>query len=207
LCTRAPTDLKEKTTLQGGFLFQVSLCLRGSILPMQASRFFSNKLTLVALVVLIGASALFVLLPLFVGSAPAGAGYTLSPNDHISTWQWHGAYLDGAQKESDTKKEIARLRSMFGKGSVSDYELYIGIASQYELLGDGKSAYQYLSGAIAKEPKKGLAYMNMGHLMEELGAFTTAHQAYDEAVRLEPTNQAFTSSQQNFLIHHSGLTK
>ena len=172
---------------------------------MQTSRFFSSKLTLVALVVLIGGGVLFLVLPLLVGSAPAGVGYSVSPNDHISTWQWHGAYLDGAQKQSDTKKEIAHLRGMLGKGSASDYELYIGIASQYELLGDGKSTYQYLSGAIAKEPKKGLAYMNMGHLMEELGAFTTAHRAYDEAVKLEPGNQAFMASQQNFLIHHSGL--
>jgi len=174
---------------------------------MQTSRFFSSKLTLVALIILIGGGVLFLVLPLLVGSAPGGEGYSVSANDHISTWQWYGVYLDSAQKESDTKKEIVRLRGLLGKGSASDYKLYIGIASQYELLGDGKSAYQYLSGAIAKEPKKGLAYMNMGHLMEELGAFTTAHQAYDEAVTLEPGNQAFTMAQQNFLIHHSGLTK
>ncbi len=166
----------------------------------------SNMKTLPALalafVILVG--AVFLVLPIVVGGG--ATGYPIEKTDHIATWSWKGVYLDGAQKQADVTKEISTLKGMLGKKGVSDYDIDVGIASQYELLGDGKSAYQYLSKAIALDPKRGLAYMNMGHLMEEMGAFTTAHKAYDAAVAAEPTNPIYKTSQENFLIHHTQTT-
>lgn len=156
-----------------------------------------------ALVVVLVGGAIFLLLPILVGSGvPGGTGYALAKEDHISSWDWKGVYQDGADKQKSVTAEIGRLKDLISKGGISDYDLYVGLASQYELLGDGKSAYQYLSKAIALDKKRGLAYMNMGHLMEEMGAFATARVAYDAAVAAEPNNQVYASARQNFLVHH-----
>jgi tetratricopeptide (TPR) repeat protein len=160
---------------------------------------------LIALIIVLVGGAIFLILPLIVGpgSGFGGKGYVIEEADHISTWNWDGVYEDGAQKQADVEKEIDHLKGLLGKGSIADYDLYVGIASQYELIGDGKSAYNYLSRAISDEPKRGLAYMNMGHLMEEMGAFTTAHKAYDAAVAAEPNNPVYQTARQEFLIHHT----
>lgn len=160
----------------------------------------------IALIVVLVGGALFLVLPLVVpGGAGIGNGYTISKSDHISSWSWHGAYADGAQKEADTKAEIGRLKGLIGKKTTPDYDLYVGIASEYELLGDGKSAYNYLSKAISVDPKRGIAYMNMGHLMDELGALTTAHAAFDAAVTAEPGSVVYQAARQDFLIHHTTI--
>ena len=165
-----------------------------------------KPLQLAALIVVLVGCAGFLILPIVLGSgAGIGSGYKVAEEDHISSWTWKGVYQDGAQKEADVRDEITKLKALLGKGGVGDYDIYVGIASEYELLGDGKSAYQYLSRAIEKDPKRGLAYMNMGHLMEVMGAFVTAHKAYDAAVAAEPNNPIYQTARQNFLIHHTGV--
>lgn len=187
-------------------MFSIPLPSRGILELMNIPGLTHAKpLTLAALVVVLVGGAAFLILPLILGGGvPGGAGYSVSKDDHISSWTWKGVYKDGAQREADVTKEISHLKDLLGKsGGAKDYDVYVGIATQYELLGDGKAAYQYLSKAITLEPKKGLAYMNMGHLMEEMGAFATAHQAYDAAVLAEPNSPVFKSAQQDFLIHHT----
>jgi tetratricopeptide (TPR) repeat protein len=157
-----------------------------------------KPMTLAAVVIVLVGGAMFLILPLVVGTGVHG--YTLSKADHISSWSWKGVYADGGTKQDTTTQQIASLKAELGKGN--DYNVYVGIASQYELLGDGKNAYVYLSKAIVYDPKQGLAYMNMGHLMEELGAFNTAHMAYDAAVAAEPNNSLYEGARQNFLVHH-----
>ena len=103
--------------------------------------------------------------------------YPLAQSDTIASWSFKGALADRGANETATKSEIVRLKQMLGKGT-NDYELLVGTASQFILLGDGKSAYRYLSKAIETDPEKGLAYFNMGHLMEQLGALATAKSAY-----------------------------
>lgn len=162
---------------------------------------FSRKPTMiVALAVVLFGGAIFLILPFVVGSGTNG--YPIAKTDHISSWNWKGVYADGAEKQSSIEKQIRDLKSKVGTKGTSDYDTYVGISSSYELLGDGKNAYLYLNKAIAVNPKAGLAYMNMGHLMEGLGAFDTAHAAYDAAVQAEPNNPVFAASRQNFLVHH-----
>lgn len=157
-------------------------------------------LALAVVMVLVGAAAFFAL-PLLIGSSKA-VGYPIDPADHISSWSWQGAYADGGAKEDETNKEIASLKGGIGDKGASAYDTYVGIASEYELLGDGKNAYRYLSKAIALKPSRGIAYLNMGHLMEELGALVTARGAYDQAVAAELDNELFRSARSNFLIQH-----
>lgn len=160
--------------------------------------------TLIAVVIVLVGGAAFLILPLVVGKGASQVqGYSVSTKDSITSWSWAGIYKDGGAREAEVKKEIERLTGMLNKGTVADYDLYVGIASQYELLGDGKQAYQYLSKAIELDGKRGLAYMNMGHLMEELGAMTTAQAAYEAAVKAEPTNPVYQSARQNFMIQHT----
>ena len=56
----------------------------------------------------------------------------------------------------------------------------------YVLLGNGTGAYQDYNRAIAIHPKKGLAYTNLAHLMDVLGAYDTAADAYAKATTVEP---------------------
>jgi tetratricopeptide (TPR) repeat protein len=154
----------------------------------------------VALAVVLLGGALLLALPFLIGSGTKG--YPIGTSDHISSWSWKGVYADGADKQASIEKQIKDLKAKVGTKDANEYDIYVGIASQYELLGDGKNAYAYLNKAIAKNPKAGLAYMNMGHLMEGLGAFATAHAAYDAAVAAEPNNLVFQAARQNFLVHH-----
>ena len=78
------------------------------------------------------------------------------------------------------------LTGLLGKGQYDDYDLYDGIANDDVLLGNGKAAYQNYNRAIAIHPKKGLAYTNLAHLMDVLGAYDTAADAYAKATTVEP---------------------
>ena len=164
---------------------------------MQLSAYLRQKpLTSFALAVIVVGGVLFIALPLI---APAHA-YPLAPGDSIVSWNWKGAYQDGGADEQKTQAEIQRLSGQLGNGK--DYELYVGIASEYELLGEGHRVYEYLSRAIAKDGKRGLAYMNMGHLMEILGAFRTARNAFDAAIAAEPGNPLYVSARTDFVARH-----
>lgn len=157
----------------------------------------SNKkvLTYGALALFIGGALALFVLP-FLNGAPAAE---LSGDDAVTEWTWKGPYKDGGALEEQTEREIADLKSELGKKTYPDYQLLVGIAGQYELLGDGKNAYAYLEKAIQEDPKQGLAYINLGHLMESLGAYDTAKEAYDTAVKLEPSNQAYAQARAQFL--------
>lgn len=152
---------------------------------------------IVLVMVLLGA-AFFLILPL----ALRVNSYPLAGGDTVTSWRWNGAYADGATKQRQTGQEIVRLKALLGKNSAKDYEILVGIASQYELLGDGKTAYHYLSQAIAKDHSRGLAYMNMGQLMESLGALETARAAYDAAVKAEPKSGVYISARDSFYARH-----
>lgn len=144
-------------------------------------------------VILLGAAAFFVL-PRVIDPA-----YPLDKTDHISSWEWQGAYQD---QRANVEQTIRDMQNQIGENGQDTYDLYVGIASEYELLGDGKNSYRYLSKAIAKDKKRGIAYLNMGHLMAELGAFETARKAYTEAAKVEPDNPIYQSALQAFLAEH-----
>lgn len=144
-------------------------------------------------------------LGLLLVALTAQGPYPLAPSDTISSWTFAGAYQDGGKNEVAVKSEIVRLKKLLG-GDTQDYEILVGIASQFVLIGDGKSAYLYLSKAIEENPNKGLAYFNLGHLMEQLGAIETARTAYTKAVQVEPENTVYRSYKAVFILAHPAKT-
>lgn len=119
--------------------------------------------------------------------------------DEIASWQFTGPYKDGGVFEGVAKAEITELEKQLGKSDDVDAELYIAIASQYELLGEGKAAYNALNKAIKSNPTNGLAYANLARLMETLGAYETARMAYDKAVEVNPGEPEYQKARAEFI--------
>lgn len=115
----------------------------------------------------------------YVGPFPFNAA------DIISSWTFKGASADSSVLIKQAQDDIVHLAGLIGKGEYDDYDLYNGLGNDYALLGDGKLAYEQYNRAIQIYPKKGLVYMNLAHLMEALGAYRTAADAYAAGVQAE----------------------
>jgi tetratricopeptide (TPR) repeat protein len=101
----------------------------------------------------------------------------------VKNWQLAGSSAGTGR----AREEIKKLEAMIGKGEFSNYELYVSIAAQHEILGDGKKTYEYLEKALQIDnTQTGLAWHNMGRLMERLGAYKNARIALERAVTLQP---------------------
>lgn len=132
--------------------------------------------------------------------------YPLASQDVVSNWNFPSAYASGSEDEKRVQGEIQKLKALLGKGN-SDYEVLVGIASEYELLGEGQKSYLYLSKAISDSPHKALAYFSMGHLLEREGALYSAKGAYSLAVQKEPGNDIYKSYLEKFLAKYSEQAK
>lgn len=129
----------------------------------------------------------------------------LAEGDTIESWEWKGTYKDGAELETRATSEIARLETLFGnpENDPTDYSIYVSLANQYELLGDGRSAYEQLGRAAAIDSEKtGLAWHNLGSLMEKLGALRTARIAFSNAVKAQPHIEQYQIAYLRFLTKH-----
>lgn len=122
--------------------------------------------------------------------------------DVVKAWDFPGIYKDAGEREARAISEIARLKGLLGKGEYTDYTLYVSIAAQYELLGDGEKAYEYLGKVLTIDSEKtGLAWHNMGKLMEKLEAYESARIAFARAIKAEAA-PVYYLSQIDFLEHH-----
>lgn len=112
--------------------------------------------------------------------------FDLVEGEVIPSWNFKGAYTANAQLEAQALATIKKDEGLFGKG-YTDYELYISISNQYNLLGDGAKEYEYLKKALAIDAEySGLAWHNLSVLMQRLGACKTARVAADNAVKAQP---------------------
>ena len=111
---------------------------------------------------------------------------SIAKGDTIASWTFKGAYTDNSDLIAKAEAEITRLSGLLGKGTYPDVSLYVGIANQYELLGDGEQQYDYLGRAIKVGGITGLPWHNLGVLMERLGALETARVAYEKSTRIQP---------------------
>jgi tetratricopeptide (TPR) repeat protein len=138
-------------------------------------------------------------------SLTPSSSFLMSPRDTISSWDMQASHKDGGVLEKSVQDEIRRLNEHLAdnKTEPPDYQLYVGLANQYSLLGDGKRAYDYLQKALSIDSDKtGLALHNMGVLMERLGAFYSARDAYQRAVDAQPHIDSYHAALINFLIAH-----
>ena len=131
-------------------------------------------------------------------SASIGS-FPINPADAIASWNFKGAYTGNGTLISHANADIVHLTGLIGKGQYDDYDLYLGIGNDNDLIGDGKGAYENYNRSISIHPNKGLAYDNLGHLMDELGAYHTAADAYAKAVAVEPSVKQYRDAQLNFL--------
>lgn len=112
--------------------------------------------------------------------------FPINTADTIVSWSFKGAYSGNESLTAQARSDIEHLTNLIGKGQYDDYDLYNGIANNYGMLGEGKTAYQNYNQAIKIHPKKGLAFVNLAHLMNGLGMYHTAADAYTKAVTVEP---------------------
>jgi tetratricopeptide (TPR) repeat protein len=146
---------------------------------------FSRHRTIVLYILLaavaIGASVWYYSTRIYVPAFP------INTADAISSWDFQGAYTGNATLIGKANADISHLSGLLGTGQYDDYDLYNGMANDYGLMGDGKDAYAYYNRSINVHTDKGLAYVNLAHLLESLGAYHTAADAYARAVSAEPT--------------------
>ncbi len=125
----------------------------------------------------------------------------IDPRDSITSWNFQGAYSSATlapQKET----EIASFKAKLGKGQYPDYQILLAIGEDYELMGDGKDAYNYYGkSAEASSTQAALAFNNIGALMERLGAVNTAQEAYSKAVALNPQTELYQLAYLEFLTN------
>ncbi|MFA6502970.1 MAG: hypothetical protein WCT45_01800 [Candidatus Paceibacterota bacterium] len=111
--------------------------------------------------------------------------FPVNTADTISSWVFKGQYADSAVLMKQATDDNTHLSGLIGKGQYDDYDLYNGLGNNYSMLGEGKLAYENYNRAFSIHPDKGLGYVNLAHLMEALGAYHTAADAYTKAVRVE----------------------
>lgn len=126
----------------------------------------------------------------------------ISEEDTIASWTFDGPLKDGGEREEKVLSHIKELKQALG--GADDYQLYASIALEYEHLGEGKRAYEYYSRAIAEDTEEttGLAWHNMGILMEKLGAYHTARIAHEKAVQIQPNIASSHLSRIELMIYH-----
>ncbi len=116
--------------------------------------------------------------------------FPLVAGEAIISWNFNGVYTGDIEYEARVNEEIKRLKGLLGEGIFTDYELYISIANQYELLGDGKKEYKYLQKALEIDSVgTGIAWHNLGKLLTRLGALESARVAYDNMVAVQGSLQ------------------
>lgn len=128
--------------------------------------------------------------------------FSLSAGDSISSWNFRGAYTDNPELTAKAQSEISRLIGLLVTATSSEMILSVGVANQYELLGDGKNQYDYLGRAIQADPGNGLPWHNLGVLMERLGAMNTARVAHERSTLLNPQLAVYHFAYIEFLIQN-----
>ncbi|MCX6788208.1 MAG: hypothetical protein NT108_03550 [Candidatus Kaiserbacteria bacterium] len=136
-----------------------------------------------------------------VSVAPKSSLVTFPINsaDTIISWSFKGTYSGNEGLIAKATADSAYLKGLLGKGKYDDYDLYVGIGNNDGSVGDGAGAYQNYNRAIALDPGRPLAYANLGHLMDQLGAYHTAAAAYAKAVMLAPSIAQYRNAQLDFL--------
>jgi tetratricopeptide (TPR) repeat protein len=131
-------------------------------------------------------------------SSRAPIVFELAPEDMSILWTF--VRTTDPVLLAKAKENLERDQGLFGSAGYSDYSLWMSIAQQYEMLGDGYKAYEALNRAIALEPAEGLPWFNLGILLTELKAPASARLAYQEATKIEPRNMLFHTARIEFLI-------
>jgi len=146
---------------------------------------------------------------LFTQQPPEIEPYTLQllGGDAVASWDFAGAYTDKPELIEKAHNEIKRLSDLRGKKDESDYELYVSIANQYDLMGAGENELLYLRRALAVDATDtGLAWYNAAVLFERLKAYATARFAYEQAAKAQSIPQ-YISALADYLKAHPAISQ
>jgi len=133
--------------------------------------------------------------------------FELVAGDTVSSWDFKGAHTGNSELEEKSKANIERLRGMFGTEGNTDYILYVSIANEYSLLGDGAKEYEYLLRALAEDSENtGLAWYDLGVLLTRLEALESARVAYEHAIQAQPDPQYVTAYLEFMTVHFADNT-
>lgn len=125
----------------------------------------------------------------FTSSAPV---YTIeiADGEYVASWDFKGVYSGNETLSEKARAEIMRLNGLIGSGEFTDYELYVSLANQYDLLGDGTNELVNLQKALAIDSERtGLAWYNTGVFFARFGVYKTARMAFERAVVAQPIPQ------------------
>ena len=148
----------------------------------------------VVLVALLGAGAWWYMQNSF--------SFPLAEGDTVASWEFQGSHKDGGELEAKVKTRIGELEDMFGnaENEPTDYSLNVEISNQYQLIGDGENGHKYLERALAIDSEEtGLAWHNMGVLMDRIGAYNSARIAFGNAVGAQPQVEQYHLAYLEFL--------
>lgn len=129
-------------------------------------------------------------------------GLAIDSRDSITSWSTKVIATPDVKKQ--IQENIISLSSKINN-SKDNYNVFIQIAQDYELLSDGKSAYSFYTLAAKEKPTNALAFSNIGNLMQKLGAYNTAQKAYAESVRLSPSAELYWLAYLSFLSAHEQI--
>jgi hypothetical protein len=118
---------------------------------------------------------------------PVANPLPIAKGDTVASWDFVGAYTNSPELIVKADAEIKRITDLLGSGTYPDMAIYVGIANQYELIGNGKKQYDFLIQAVRDGgTTSGLPWHNLGVLMERLGALETARIAYEKSTLVQP---------------------
>lgn len=169
---------------------------------MNRNGFFSSRSAMIVLIstVIVGIG----LLGWWYSKIPANE-YELAKGESVVNWDFQGAYEGNTTSEKKAQDEIAKLQSLVGSDNnlILDYERYVAIANQYDLLGEGRKEYENLSNAIAIDPDTtGIAWYNMAVLLEKYDAKKSARDAFARAAKAEPQQMQYQNAYLEFLTEN-----
>lgn len=114
----------------------------------------------------------------------------MAAGEEVLSWDLKNAYTGNAELIAKADAEINRLSRLLGSKEYSDYVLYVSIANQYGLKGDGTNELLFLEKALTLDSTTtGLAWYNAGRLFARLGAYKTARAVLEKAAAAQPIEQ------------------
>lgn len=159
----------------------------------------NRMILIVGLIILVAVSGWW-----YMNRAPISYDFPLQSGDVVASWNFNGLYKGNAELVARAQHEIQRLRDLIGKegDDFPDYELFVSIANQYHLMGEGEKEFTYLKYALALDSENtGLAWSNLGVLLEEVGAYRSARIAFEKSIAAQAIPQ-YRQTYLEFLMKH-----
>ncbi len=153
--------------------------------------------------------AVVLLLALILGgwyfTRDASYRYQFAPGENVQNWDFQGAYTGKPDLEQRAREEVTRLEEHLGDetDTETDYAIYVSLANQYRLLGDGEGEFTQLKKALAIDSETtGLAWHNLGYLLAERGALRSARDAFARAAHAQPQILQYHTAYLEFLTEN-----